>query len=143
EYDTRGRIVRHLESHQTVGFDYEFDYDQNQRLTEVLATGENRREKFVYDRAGNRLPQGANGDVIAAGNRLTTWGARQFAYDERGRLSMERDRRQTREFRYDSADQLSSVVADDAVVATYEYDSLRRRLAKTVNGRRTDFGWEG
>src|SRR5262249_30401906 len=103
------------------------------RVVETLPGREQEQERFTYDPASNPLDARlAPAPSIGRANRLMNWGDRDLSYDERGRLAAERLRGDLRTFSYDSADQLISVQLPGGPTVRYEYDPLRRRVAKRV-----------
>jgi YD repeat-containing protein len=46
-------------------------------------------------------------------------------------------------FQYTGEGWLKRLEHADGTVAEYEYDGIARRVAKTVNGHRTEFDWDG
>jgi RHS repeat-associated protein len=113
------------------------------RVEETLHGRDQEQERFTYDPASNPLDaRVAPAPSIGRANRLMNWGDRELSYDDRGRLAADRLGRDLRTFSYDSADQLVSVQLPGGQTVRYEYDPLRRRVAKQVGEARTLFGWD-
>jgi RHS repeat-associated protein len=171
-YDAQGRLVSHgitslaagREAERTWRFSFDaldrlarledergewlLDYDGCERLTSLrsantaaLRAGS---ERFAFDPGGNIAAVGLGSQVsVQAGNRLMAWADRQFAYDRRGRLVTETRPEGTFRYAYDSLDLAISVELPDRRRVTFDYDALRRRMAKEIGGERTLFGWDG
>ncbi|WP_052688507.1 hypothetical protein [Xanthomonas albilineans] len=58
-----------------------------------------------------------------------------YAYDDGDRLLSDG----TRTYTWDDRDHLSQITQGGTVIATYSYDALGRRSAKTENGTATQF----
>ena len=142
-YDVNGQVL----SRRELTGEIRFEYDACRRLTGVRARASGRAsfrsEAFSYDTAGNLHRDAGAPITFRAGNLLAAAGNRRFEYDDRGRLTIERDGTSDREYRYDSIDQLVEVRERDRAVARYDYDALRRRVRKTTAAGETRFGWNG
>lgn len=69
-----------------------------------------------------------------------------FAYDERGNLIAKRTPKGEQKYEWDAFNRLSTAMVqegDRRITASYFYDALGRRIAKSVNGEHTLFGWDG
>ena len=140
EYDIMGRPVRSKGRKGT----FVFEYDPCGRFERIGPENEKTGgERFWYDAGGNRMPWKSPETSYGKGNRLTAWGVRRFEYDSRGRLTKETRTGKIFRYEYDSSDQLVSVDLDGERIAEYEYDAIRRRVAKRVGGLETRFFWEG
>lgn len=106
-------------------------------------------ESFAHDPAGNLLGQGDQPAANLAnvkGNRLLMQGDRHYDYDAFGNLSRERrgaGQKLVTEYQYDCQHRLIGVSLPGGSTATYKYDAFGRRIAKTVDGRTTEFLWQG
>ena len=111
----------------------------------VIATG-----SYTYDAAGHRTSvsgdlatfvQASGSDITDAAynanNQLTTWSGKSYAYDKNG--SMTSDGINT--YTWDARGQLTGVTG--GMTATFQYDTQRRRLAKTVGGATTAYLYDG
>jgi RHS repeat-associated protein len=109
-------------------------------------------EQFDYDPTGNKIsetqalapsPFHAN---IAKGNRLTFFSDKHFDYDRFGNLIAEKrgkDHRLVTHYQYDCRHRLIKVIKPTGLIITYTYDAFNRRTSKTVDGKTTEFIWQG
>ncbi|WP_240891019.1 RHS repeat-associated core domain-containing protein [Pseudomonas sp. TMW22091] len=126
-----------------------YAYDPLDRLTEVLSNANN-VEHFAHDPAGNLLAQSYNGQGRSygkiKGNRLLMQGDCHFDYDAYGNLLRERrgaGQRLVRHYRYDSQHRLIGITLPDGSDVAYRYDAFGRRIAKDMDGKTTQFIWQG
>ncbi|OCG37396.1 hypothetical protein A9G29_11470 [Gilliamella sp. Fer2-1] len=109
-------------------------------------------EQFDYDSTGNKIsetqalaptPFHSN---IAKGNRLTFFSDKHFEYDRFGNLIAEKrgkDHRLVTHYQYDCRHRLIKVIKPTGLIITYTYDAFNRRTSKTVDGKTTEFIWQG
>ncbi|WP_141675273.1 RHS repeat domain-containing protein, partial [Gilliamella sp. Nev3-1] len=109
-------------------------------------------EQFDYDPTGNKIsetqalaptPFHAN---IAKGNRLTFFSDKHFEYDRFGNLIAEKrgkDHSLVTHYQYDCRHRLIKVIKPTGLIITYTYDAFNRRTSKTVDGKTTEFIWQG
>lgn len=121
-------------------------YDARNRLTRVRHTRDDPAENFAHDPAGNLLMQDRPGVANVAGNRLLMQGDRHYDYDAYGNLI--RERRGTAQklvthYRYDCQHRLIGITRPDGGQSSYRYDAFGRRIAKTVDGKTTEYFWQG
>ncbi|UZE09708.1 RHS repeat protein [Pseudomonas sp. B21-053] len=168
QYDDQGRLQEHTVSQQErnlfrrryaynangnlAGIDdsrkgsLSYHYDPLDRLINVRGTTP---ESFAHDPAGNLLGQGNQQAAKLAnvrGNRLLMQGDRHYDYDAHGNLSRERcgtGQKLVTEYHYDCQHRLIGVSMPGGSTASYKYDAFGRRIAKTVDGRTTEFMWQG
>ncbi|TWR82895.1 RHS repeat-associated core domain-containing protein, partial [Pseudomonas saxonica] len=126
-----------------------YAYDPLDRLTEVVGNANN-VEHFAHDPAGNLLAQSYNGQGRSygkiKGNRLLMQGDCHFDYDAYGNLLRERrgaGQRLVRHYRYDSQHRLIGITLPDGSDVAYRYDAFGRRIAKDMDGKTTQFLWQG
>lgn len=133
---------------------HRFEHDPLDRLQDIRG---DRQEGFVHDPAGNLLAQSAfqayprERDTRVQGNRLLRHGDTRYDYDAFGNLIRERHGREqpgsaplrTTEYRYDCQHRLIEVHLPDGKTAEYRYDAFGRRVAKVIDGRTTEFFWQG
>lgn len=119
---------------------FAYDYDPMDRL--IGATADSYNLSYGYDRNGNRLTED-NGVSLTefhynpANNQLTeTQGPapKNYQYDEVGNALSDGQHN----FSYDAKNQLIAV----AGLATYSYNGLGQRIAKTVNGIQTHYAYD-
>jgi RHS repeat-associated protein len=123
-----------------------YQYDPLNRLTRVLHLREQPPESFAHDPAGNLLMQDRPGAAKLRGNRLLMQGDRHYDYDAFGNLIRERRgtaQKLVTEYRYDCQHRLIGVTTPDGRNSSYRYDAFGRRIAKTVDGKTTEFFWQG
>ncbi|OCG61501.1 RHS repeat domain-containing protein [Gilliamella sp. Fer4-1] len=109
-------------------------------------------EQFDYDPTGNKIsetqalaptPFHAN---IAKGNRLTFFSDKHFDYDRFGNLIAEKRGKNhslVTHYEYDCRHRLIKVIKPTGLIITYTYDAFNRRTSKTVDGKTTEFIWQG
>ncbi|MFJ7284216.1 RHS repeat-associated core domain-containing protein [Pseudomonas sp. NPDC099000] len=123
-----------------------YQYDPLNRLTRVRHTRDDPPETFAHDPAGNLLMQDRPGLATVKGNRLLMQGDRHYDYDAFGNLIRERRgtaQKLVTEYRYDCQHRLIGVTTPDGRCTSYRYDAFGRRIAKTVDGKTTEFFWQG
>jgi RHS repeat-associated protein len=123
-----------------------YQYDPLNRLIRVRHTRDQQPESFAHDPAGNLLMQDRPGAAKVLGNRLLMQGDRHYDYDAFGNLIRERRgtaQKLITEYRYDCQHRLVGVTTPDGHCSNYRYDAFGRRIAKTVDGKTTEFFWQG
>src|SRR5471030_2733095 len=86
------------------------------------------------------------GPAQVLGNRLLMQGDRHYDYDPFGNLIRERrgtGQKLVTEYRYDCQHRLIGVTPPDGRCVSYRYDAFGRRISKTVDGKTTEFFWQG
>ena len=103
---------------------------------------------YGYDAAGRRISQGGSfartglpdavtSNTFDANNRASAWNGTALSYDANGNLlGFQGD-----SYSWDSRDELAGITGTDT--ATFQYDALGRRQAKTVGGTQTAFLYDG
>ncbi|APV38890.1 type IV secretion protein Rhs [Pseudomonas frederiksbergensis] len=167
-YDDQGRLKAHAVSQQHQALyrrDYAYSangnldrltdtrhgqrsyhYDPLNRLIRVRHTRDQPPESFAHDPAGNLLMHDRPGPSTVKGNRLLIQGDRHYDYDAFGNLIRERrgtGQKLVTEYRYDGQHRLVGVTTPDGRSASYRYDAFGRRISKTVDGKTTEFFWQG
>jgi RHS repeat-associated protein len=121
---------------------HSFAYDGVNRVTQALhptASGLG-GESFVYDRAGNRKdPANPSLWTYDANNQIVRGGAVTYTFDADGSLATRSD---GTAFSHDIESRLTQYTGS-STTASYLYDSVGRRIRKTVNGATTWFLWDG
>jgi RHS repeat-associated protein len=150
-YDNANRMTLQTES---TGLNIAYTYtdaDEVQSITYKTPTGTVIHSgTYAYDAAGHRTSvtgdlstfvQASGTDVTDAAynanNQLMTWSGKSFAYDKNG--SMTSDGVNT--YTWDARGQLAAITG--AVASTFQYDTQRRRLAKTIGGATTAYLYDG
>lgn len=138
-YDQRSRLVRYVDSLRGTRI---YTYDAVDFLTSVNDNG--RTIPFQHDSKSNVLAT-ETGDSIgyAAGDLAIRVGKAEIRYDERGNLVSWPSETGESQFEYTGEGWLRRARLASGAVAEYQYDGMARRIAKTVNGRRTEFEWDG
>ena len=150
-YDNANRMTLQTESTGlNIGYTYT-DADEIQSITYKTPTGTVIHSgTYTYDAAGHRT--GVTGDLATfvqasgtdvtgatynANNQLMTWSGKSFAYDKNGNMTSDGASTYT----WDARGQLVSITG--ATAATFQYDTQRRRLAKTIGTTTTAFLYDG
>lgn len=168
-YDDANRLTSITQGSQTVGFAYDnanrrssltlpngvsvaYGFDAANQLTSLTYSSGGSTLgslSYVYDAAGRRITQGGSfarlnlpasvGGTISydAANRLTVWDGNTIAYDLNG--SMTAGLGQT--YTWNERDQLTA--SSGTATGAYTYDGTGRRQAKTINGTKTQFLYDG
>ncbi|MEO1370002.1 MAG: hypothetical protein AAFX50_22705, partial [Acidobacteriota bacterium] len=106
---------------------YAFRYDAAENLDQIRRTGRCGTTTTELPPDPRNRPASIDGDALTwdAAGRLREKGEHRFIYDAHGLLVEVRR------------------VGDDAVVASYAYDILNRRISRTVNGTTHRTVWDG
>jgi len=123
-----------------------YDYDTLDRLIGVRHARDQQPERFGHDPAGNLMMYDRPGVPKIKGNRLLVQGDRHYDYDAFGNLIRERrgaGQKLVTEYRYDCQHRLIGATLANGSQATYRYDAFGRRISKTVDGKTTEFFWQG
>ena len=145
--DANRRISLTLPNGVVVGSSYDVA-SQLTGLTYTLAGSTLGNLTYSYDVAGNRssvggtwartgLPAATPTASYDAANQISTWNGTSFTYDAGGNLTFDG----TNTYTWNSRNQLASLAGP--VNATFEYDGVGRRRAKTVAGVATGFLYDG
>ncbi|WLG86655.1 DUF6531 domain-containing protein [Pseudomonas cucumis] len=123
-----------------------YQYDALDRLIRVRHSRDQPPESFAHDPAGNLLMQDHPGVAKVLGNRLLMQGDRHYDYDAFGNLTRERRgtaQKLVTEYHYDCQHRLIGATLPNGSQATYRYDAFGRRISKSVDGKTTEFFWQG
>ena len=134
-----------------------YRYDKLGQLQTVSYPQANREEHhaekvelFSYDSTGNKISEKQSLAQLEAkvnrGNRLLFFSDKHFEYDRFGNLITEkRGKNQSlvTHYEYDCRHRLIKVIKPSGQTITYSYDPFNRRTSKTVNGKTTEFIWQG
>lgn len=129
-----------------------YGYDNASQLTSIdysSGSGTLGNLTYTYDAGGRRtkmggsfaqiaLPDSFSSSTIDDANRLTQRGSSTFTYDDNGNLTSDG----TKTYTWNARNELSSV-SGPGLSSSFLYDSLGRRVRKTVNGVTTDYLWDG
>lgn len=132
------------------GITASYAYDAASELTSLVYQGGNFTSsdlEYSYDAAGRRvgvsgslastqLPAAVSSAVYNADNQLTQWGSTAMTYDLNGNTLNDG----TNTYTWDARNRL---VSADNNAATFAYDALGRRAAKTIQSATTDFLYDG
>ena len=118
-----------------------FGYDHHDRLT-----GHDRNSvayaAWQYDLNGNWKYTDQNGlsepRTVTSDNEYNTIDSTVVSYDDRGNMTFDG----TNDYTYDWANRLTQVSSDGAVLASYTYDALNRRVTRTVGTVVTTFVYD-
>jgi RHS repeat-associated protein len=161
DYDPAGRLRRKTLPN---GIRQELTYDDADRLVAIVHKNpdESVMDSIVYryDANGRRIAQTSGRDplpdtvftaVYDDADRMTSITFTEsgdtfdLAYDESGNLASKAERGvpgNVTLYAWDSRNRLTGLI-EPGVEATFDYDALDRRIARTVNGRRTDYIYDG
>jgi RHS repeat-associated protein len=174
-YDSADRLSQISQGSANVGFAYDaidrrttltlpsgiavtYGYDDASQLTSLtykLGSATLGNLMYGYDAADRRtsvggsfahvnLPAAVTTATHDAANRLTQWGARTLGYDDNGALITDTDSA-TLSYVWDERQRLKQIKDGATTVASFQYDALNRRIAKTIAGTTTSFlndGWQ-
>jgi RHS repeat-associated protein len=163
-YDIADRLTSITQNSAVVGFTYdnadrrtvltlpngvtvEYGYDAASQITALtykLGTTTLGDLSYTYDLAGNRtsvggtwartgLPAAMASATYDAANQIATWASTSFTYDDNGNLTNDG----TKTYAWNARNQLTGL--SGSVSASFQYDGLGRRRAKTVSGTGTGF----
>jgi RHS repeat-associated protein len=138
--DSVGRIVEKIETIDGASTTYAYAYDDAGNLKEVRQDG-SVVASYSYDANGNRLtrttPSGTIEGSYDAQDRLTSYGANEYAYTADGQLKTKTDTAtgQSTSYAYDAMGNLLSVTLPDGKKIEYVVDARDRRVGKKVDGQ--------
>ena len=144
DFDPAGRIEEIVETDGGTTTTYRYVYDDAGRL-EIVRRNDRQIASYDYDARGNRDAwsdeRGAMSATFDAQDRLgSTSGAlaRSYVHDGHGRVSSWTDSTGTTRLEVDELGNLLGVELPDGTEITYEVDALGRRVARAVDGIRTN-----
>jgi RHS repeat-associated protein len=135
----------------------EYTYDLASRITEITykqnLTTVIGNLTYEYDKAGNRtkiggtwartgMPEPITTTSYDANNRQLTFGDKTLSYDDNGNLQSITDSNGTTLYQWNARNQLVGI-SGPSVNASFVYDGIGRREAKTINGTLTEFLYDG
>ena len=135
-YDKMDNITAKVTEHGP----YDYGYDDLYRLTNAESPVQT-DETYSYDGVGNRLTSAEHTDwSYNTNNELQGFDGVTFRYDANGNTTEKNDNGNITKYFYNIEDRLVRVEdGAGAVIATYYYDPLGRRLWKEVDDIRTYF----
>lgn len=118
-----------------------YRYDVAHRLArEILPTAQ--EHEFAHDLANNLIHQPGLEEVsLLEGNRLRSANGDRFTYNERNHISVRQGSLANHEFEYDSLDRLTACTINGERW-TAQYDPLCRLVSKTWRGQTTTYYWD-
>ncbi len=138
DYDGLGRVTGIDQELSGAPTAYAYGYDSLGQLTSASVNGVERT--YGYDANGNRtsvVGRGINltGNELVhnADDQVTRYGLRQLTYNDAGQLASTNDLTQITNYQYGMLGELERVTFPNGDVIEYEYDALRRRVAKRIN----------
>jgi RHS repeat-associated protein len=168
QYDNASRLTQVAQGSNAVNLGYDnagrrtsltypngtatnYFYDNASRLNEILHQGPSGTIEdlsYAYDAAGNRisfnrtdsqaeLPQAVQAAYNAA-NQMIHFNTDTLTYDANGNLTFDG----TTTYTWDGRNRLSQM-SNANVSASFVYDSLGRRVSKTINGATTKYLYDG
>ena len=142
EYDPNGNITSCLETTPSGAKTTTYTYDKLNRLKTVTYPDERGLVTYEYDSAGNRTKMTTPQETITykydIDNRLIRTGKEIFFYDKSGNLVKRISPAKTITYAYDYDNRLIHY-QDNTNTVEFGYDGDGRRVAKTVNGVRTNY----
>jgi YD repeat-containing protein len=135
----------------------EYGYDAASRVTSITYKQNGTTLlgdlTYEYDKAGNRtkiggswartgMPESITTTSYDANNRQLTFGDKTLTYDDNGNLQSITDSNGTTLYQWNARNQLVGISGPN-VNASFVYDGLGRREAKTINGSLTEFLYDG
>jgi len=138
EYDALGRVSRRSETVGGSSHTYQYTYDADGQLTQVLRDG-SPAERYTYDANGNRtLRQIGTAPADAADydadDRIQRLGSTLYSFDAVGAMIG----RGSGTFSYSTSEELLRATVNGTTV-DYKYDGYGRRVARTEAGRTHQF----
>ncbi|MHC9510380.1 RHS repeat-associated core domain-containing protein [Kangiella sp. M94] len=137
--------VSNITSKSTDDGEYQYTYDEINRLINANQPQPLQNRSYQYDEVGNRIGteiEGQNWDYNA-NHELLGYGLTDtktvFEYDANGSTIKKTDANGIEEYIYNIAGRLVEVQRNGESVAKYYYDPFGRRLYKEVSGNRTYF----
>ncbi|MCW0394723.1 hypothetical protein NB696_000824 [Xanthomonas sacchari] len=170
-YDAADRLTAITQGNESVGFAYDvanrvtsttlpnmvqtvYAYNNANQVT-GLAWGKSGQAAlgslgYGYDSTGQlvaqtgthapqALPPASGNNAFDDNNRQTQAGNVALSYDSNGNLLSDG----TRSYVWDDRDRLSQIKQGDSVLASFSYDALGRRIAKTEGGTTTQYLYDG
>ena len=133
-----------------------YQYDPASRLIGLIyrnATGPLGDLRYSYDANGNRVAVGGSlarslvpEPVLTArygaASRQLAFGGKTMSYDDNGNLASVIEDSDSTTFTWDARNRLVGI-AGPSTVASFGYDAVGRRAVKTVNGRVTEYLYDG
>lgn len=128
-------------------------YDDASQVTSITHSGTSgliEQVSYTYDVAGHQssitrmngagtvLPAAVASATYDAANEQTTFNGSTLTYDAKGSLTSDG----TNTYQWDARDRLVGITGP-SLTASFTYDALGRRTTKTVNGRTTQFIYDG
>jgi RHS repeat-associated protein len=171
EYDDADRLQRILQGSEVVEFDYDdadrlietvlpngiqtgYAYNDSNQVTGIawlkpdstllgdLGYGYNdvgRRTAQTGSFASNTLPAASTGNDFDDNNRQTVHNGQILSYDNNGNLTGDG----TRTYVWNARDQLVAIKQGTTTIASFGYDAMGRRYAKTEGGQTTSYLYDG
>ena len=133
-YDLRGNRTSSINMLSETGEKTEYEYDAGDHLLSEQTTDGGvlqSRTDYSYDERGN-----------LSGERTRTYASEGLAGSTAEQAGLSNDANSVKTYHYDRFNRLVEYTDGDTV-AKYEYNADNLRTAKTVNGRRTDYVWDG
>ena len=131
--DNLGRITQKEETIGGVTTTFDYLYDADGRLEEVLANNTS-LITYTYDSNSNRTQAGAISATYDAQDRLLTYGPVSYTYTANGELQTKTDGGPPTTYTYDVLGNLLTVTLPDGTQLDYVIDGENRRTGKKVNG---------
>jgi RHS repeat-associated protein len=134
--DELGRIVQKSETTTDGSVTYNYSYDLNDRLAQVMKDGVVTAQ-YNYDGNGNRVTETTGGQQVVATfdnqDRIIQRGSVQYAFNAEGELQQKTDGAKITKYQYGLFGQLRTVQLPSGSVITYDTNGLGLRIGKRVD----------
>jgi RHS repeat-associated protein len=135
--DVLGRVASRTETIGGQSHTFDYAYDEEGRLVEVLRDSTT-LEAYSYDDNGNRLTAlGVTPITYDAQDRLIKYGSNDYAYRDSGQLLTKTNTDGQTTYDYDELGNLLSVTLPTGTVVAYDIDAMHRRVGRRVDGALT------
>jgi RHS repeat-associated protein len=148
--DDLGRITQAQEALQGTTTTYDYSYDLLGQIVEVRVNGAV-SATYSYDSNSNRIGVVSAAETVTsaqitlnADDQLTRYGSTLYQYNAAGQRTRKSDGAAVTDYTYGVMGELQQVVLPDGRTLTYQYDALKRRIGRKINGTTTHrYLWAG
>jgi len=148
--DDLGRITQAQEALQGTTTTYDYAYDLLGQIVEVRVNGVV-SATYSYDANSNRTGVVSAAETVTsaqitlnADDQLTRYGSTLYQYNAAGQRTRKSDGAAITQYTYGVMGELQQVVLPDGRTLTYQYDALKRRIGRKINGTTTHrYLWAG
>ena len=148
--DDLGRITQAQEALQGTTATHDYAYDLLGQIVEVRMNGVV-SATYSYDSNSNRIGLVSAAETVTsaqitlnADDQLTRYGSTLYQYNAAGQRTRKSDGAAITQYTYGVMGELQQVVLPDGRTLTYQYDGLKRRIGRKINGTITHrYLWAG